>query len=283
MHVQFGDDRKIKKRVTKQLQQNFAEDKGFAPSLGATKPDAKAFDDLETALENVETKAQLVANQLERDEVLRLQDPTQFQAPSGVASFYSGVKSSILALKKTNFAGLPRTDIAGLESYLERLSAFDFEEKFRVLLLNFEPAVGADFPEEQALMDARDPLIARLNRTMRDLDAEHERFQRDGRAPARHDQVMHQLSLNRAKLEDDIGRIDAALEKGRRLGSTKASRKGLIEKDLALVVPAFKVLLDSLANGLQIYKSGVSGKNVIVGGAYHCVMGGADNLPRRFL
>jgi hypothetical protein len=284
MNVVFGDDRKIKKRITKQLRENFAQDQGFSPALGATKPDAKAFDDLETALEKVETTAQLVANQLERDEVLRLQDPTQFQAPSAASAFYVATKAAIGALKKTDFTGLPRSDIAGLESYFDRLRDFDFDKKFADLLQNFDPAaIGVDFPEEQQLIDAREPIIQRLEQTVRDLDREHERFQRDPRAPARHMASMQQLTLNRAKLEDDLGRIDAALEKGRRVGTTKASRRGLVEKDLALVVPTFKVLLNSLENGLQTYKSGVSGKNVIVGGAYTCMMGGADYLPRRFM
>ena len=107
MNVEFGDtENRVKKRVTKKMKANFAEDQGFAPSLGSTVGDAKSFDGLESACEEIETKGQLVANQLERDEVLRLQHPTDFAAPPGVAGFYGAVKKGITALKKTNFKGL---------------------------------------------------------------------------------------------------------------------------------------------------------------------------------
>ena len=44
MNVEFGDDNRFKKRVTERLKANFAEDQGFAPSLGSTAKDSKSFD-----------------------------------------------------------------------------------------------------------------------------------------------------------------------------------------------------------------------------------------------
>ena len=303
MHVEFDDDtNRSKKRVTKKMRENYAEDQGFTPSLGTTVPESKSFDGLESACEEIETKGQLVANQLERDEVLRLQHPTEFSPPAGVAGFYGAVKKGITALKKTNFKGLPRSDIASLESYLERLSAFEFGEKFAELLQHFQAGPrGMEFPEEGDLQEQATDINTELQVTITAQDAEHTRYM--GLVHPSKDRTnkfhtkMHQLDLQRNKLEYDLAQVEKALEKGHRGISSKAERKGLVETDMALVVPAFEVFLESLANGLQSYKSGVSGKNILIDdsnretlanplqgtGSYHVGMGGAEYLPRRFL
>ena len=99
-----------------------------------------------------------------------------------------------------------------------------------------------------------------------------------------HEGIIYRLEEEKKGYEHDLADAERALARGLRPISTKATRAGLIEKDTALVVPEFKVFLESLATGLQSYKSGVSGKNVIVGsGSYHIGMGGAEFLPKRFL
>lgn len=286
MNVEFGNDNRFKKRVSKAMMANFAADKGFAPSLGSTAPDAKGFDNLETALEDVETKAEIVADQLNRDAVLRLQDPTQFQAPSGIVGFFKAVKHGITALKKTNFTGLPRSDIASLESYLERLNAFDFTAKIADLLLQYVPG-AVDFPEEAALVAEEQAL---LNLRMPEAAAELERIVAArladptvrGRAEAL--RLIQAIKLEQERLESNLARVRRELDRGRRFTQTKMARSGLLEKDLALVVPAFKVLIDSLAAGIQAYNAGISGKNVIIGsGEYRVAMGGISYMPRRFM
>jgi hypothetical protein len=296
MNVEYGNDNRFKKRITKQMKANFAEDQGFTPSLGSTVADSKSFDGLESACEEIETKGQLVANQLERDEVLRLQHPTEFSPPPGVAGFYASVKKGITALKKTNFKGLPRSDIASLESYLERLGAFDFEAKFAELLVHFAPVAAAPVhaAREQVLIDWNQVANDALDAFKAELHAEMEQWRGIIEAAAgaavpvaqwRHHESL--VARTRYNMEREVAKIAKnekelnGLQHGR---STKVERKGLVEKDMALVVPAFKVFLESLATGLQSYKSGVSGKNIIVGsGAYHVGMGGADYLPRRFM
>ena len=293
MNVEFGDDNRFKKRVTERLKANFAEDKGFAPSLGSTAKDSKSFDNLETACEEIETKAQLVANQLERDDVLRLQHPTEFSPPAGVAGFYTAVQKGIGALKKTDFKGLPRSDIASLESYLERLSAFEFDAKFAVLAANFAPAVAAN-PREQILIGWIDVAEVELARLKAELHVEMEDWKViiDGLAGAhvpvadwrRHESLVKQTQYSIERETAKIAKNEKELNSLQHGRSNKAERKGLVEKDIALVVPAFKVFLDSLAGGLQTYRSGINGKNVIIGsGSYHVAMGGSEFLPRRYL
>ena len=107
MNVEFGDDNRFKKRVTERLKANFAEDKGFAPSLGSSAKDSKSFDGLDTACEEIETKAQLVANQLERDAVLRLQHPTEFSAPAGVAGFILQCRKELVHSRRPTLRDCP--------------------------------------------------------------------------------------------------------------------------------------------------------------------------------
>ena len=301
MHVEFGDDtNRSKKRVTKKMRENFAEDQGFAPSLGTTVPDSKAFDALETACEEIETKAQLVANQLERDDVLRLQHPTEFSAPTGVSGFYNAVKKGISALKQTNFKGLPRSDISSLESYLERLSEFKFEDKFAALLAHFTPAPGG--PREVlltgAIDDARLEIAAHTAAYHTEMGLYAQYVDRkvaanqivEVRKTSQHNAIKQRIAENLKTEEAGLLMAEKELHAIHQSHSSKVERTGLIEKDMALVAPAFKVFLDSLANGLQSFKSGVSGKNVILGsgayhcgGAYHVAVGGAEYLPRRYL
>ena len=313
MHVEFRDDtNRSKKRVTKQMRENFSEDKGFAASPGSTVPDAKAFDALETACEDIETKAQLVANQLNRDEALRLQHPTEFSPPAGIAGFHNAVKKGIAALKQTNFNGLPRSDIASLESYLERLSDFDFEAKFAALSAYFAPgAPGAQFPEEQnirmAIQAATDE-IALENRNLAD------EYQRIGIAPGQpivgmakaarkaHEGIVYRFENRRAFFERQLNDLEHDLARGLQPVNTKATRGKLVDTDTMLVVPQFKVFLESLANGLQSHSSGVSGRTALIDnsnrdalanplrknelqghGRYHLGMGGAEYLPKRYL
>ena len=292
MHVEFGNDNRFKKRVTKQMKANFAEDQGFAPSLGSTAADSKSFDGLESACEDIETKAQLVANQLERDAVLRLQHATEFSPPAGVSGFYAAVKKGISALKKTNFKGLPRSDIASLESYLERLSGFKFADKFAELLAHFQadPLAADPAALAQAYDRSRDALAAKKVE-IADLAAAFQQRINDlaQQMPAlfvplqetrAHNATMAIARDRERQLADEVRVTYREIEGARRI----TGRHGLVEKDSELVVPTFEVFLESLATGLQSYKSGVSGKNVIVGrGAYHVGMGGDDYLPRRYL
>ena len=254
MNVEFGDDNRFKKRVTERLKANFAEDKGFAPSLGSTAKDSKSFDGLDTACEEIETKAQLVANQLERDAVLRLQHPTEFSAPAGVAGFYAAVKKGINALKKTDFKGLPRTDIASLESYLERLSGFDFDAKFAELLLHFAPAapiagVGREQLLTDAINDAKQEIAnetARYHTEMGDWDIYlQDRLARNKlvevRETSRHTAIINQIGENIRTEEATLLKLEKELHGIQHSASSKVERTGLVQKDRALVVPAFKV------------------------------------------
>ncbi len=100
---------------------------------------------------------------------------------------------------------------------------------------------------------------------------------------SQHNAIINQISENLRTEEATVLRNETELHAIQNVTSSKVQRTGLIEKDMALVVPAFQVFLDSLATGLQSYTSGVTGKNVIVGGSYHCAMGSGDYMPRRYL
>ena len=293
MQVEYGDDNRFKKRVTKNLKKTFADDQGFAPSLGTTKPDAKAFDNLENALENVETKGQLVLDQIDRNKILRASNPTSFEAPQGVTSFFTAVKSAISALKKTDFKGLPRTDIAGLESYLERLRDLDIEGEFQALLTIFkEKPAPAVIQQRQA-----DNVVVRQMR--RDLQAlTEQRTQTQGALIAETQRGRPLLARERQRFEDEIKAITFDIENLQRTlnglekaqsesvsaRTTKKERADIIQSDMIQLLPLYNVLLNSLDNGLKSYRSGVSGKNVIVGsGQYSISMGSGDYLPRRYL
>lgn len=303
MQVEYGDDNRFKKRVTKKFKQTFADDQGYAPSLGTTKPDAKAFDSLEDALENVETKAQLVINQLERDAAVRAQDPS-IEPPSGITSFYASVQSAVSALKKTNFKGLPRTDIASLESYLGRLSEFDIEGEFNALLSNFrvEPArrrasearLDADARARVAIIERLNAEIFRLTDQRQRLQADLLTASRDPRFPAyerrQYEDNIAAITFELENKSNELKDLEINQKEQTRIRSTRTSKSSTVMADMQLVVPLYNQLLKSLENGLQSYTSGVSGKNVIVEkqelvglGSYHIGMGGQDYLPRRYL
>jgi hypothetical protein len=293
MYVEFGDDNRFKKRVTKNLKKTFAEDQGFAPSLGTTKPDAKAFDNLEDALENVETKGQLVLDQIDRNKILRASNPTSFEAPQGVTSFYTAVKSAISALKKTDFKGLPRTDIAGLESYLERLKDLGIESEFQALLSIFNtkppPAVIQQRQADNVIVRQmrRDiqALTEQRTRTQGDLIAETQRAKPLlARERQRFEDEIKAITFEIENLQRILNELEKAQSEGVSARTTKKERADIIQSDMFQLIPLYNVLLNSLDNGLKSYRSGVSGKNVIVGsGCYTIGMGGQDYLPRRYL
>lgn len=296
MQVEYGDDNRFKKRVTKKFKQAFAEDQGYAPSLGTTKPDAKAFDNLETALENVETQGQLMLDQMDRNLVGASKT---YETPPAVTSFYTAVRSGVSALKKTDFKGLTKSDIAGLESYLGRLRDLGIEEDLQVLLRVFK-----DKPPPAAIQQrqADNVIVRQMRRQVQTLIEQRTRTQGDLIAAT---QLAKPLSVReRQRFEDEIKALTfeienlqrtlTGLEKTQSEGvserATKKERASLIESDMVQLIPLYNVLLESLDNGLKSYRSGVSGKNVLaekqefVGfGSYRVCMGGSDYLPRRYL
>ncbi len=297
MEIEYGDDRRIHKRVLKSQLAAFAADKGFTPSLGSSVPDAKAFDHLLSIAESIETSAQLVENQLNRQNIDSLSThltQTDIAIPPGVAKFYTTVQQGLNALKKTNFTRLPRSDIADLESYVERLTAFDFEAQFAILQAKFaiqplNPMVQANLEREFQEAEAR---AAHFQTA---LDTEMDNWQivkddaaRAGNYVAQGDMDEHRLNVEEfekeIKISTEQARVAAeTLSKGNVTRGKIGSRRAHTRNDMALVLPKFNQFIASLKAGIQAYNSGQSGKNTLVGGATHLMMGGAAYLPRRFM
>jgi len=280
-YKEFDEINNIKKRMTKNLKKTFASDEPFGLTVG----DAKSFDSLLAATEDVETNAELVVTKLDKGQARPEGVLSYGDASKQIDNFYKSVRKGLNLVKNTKFKGIPRTDIEKISNYLPSLQGY--LARFQELFGNIQ-AHNAPKDVNEGIQSLKDE-IQRLQTELQDgqdiLDQAEFDIQQ-GYGTAEDDQIVQDYPPQLQGLSDDIALKGAQLIRaegkipGKKIAEeAKVYFSKVADIDYGLILKNFTEFIQLLSDGLSSFNAGRTTQGNL-GGSY---IGGADYQPRRFL
>lgn len=272
---EFDGDINIKKRMTKNLKKTFADIEPFGLTVG----DAKSFDSLLAATEDIETNAELVVSKLDKGQA-RPEGVLSFtDASKQIDNFYKSVRKGLNSVKNTKFKGIPRTDIEKISNYLPGLEEKKarFKELFGSIQVRNKPSV-------QKYQDNIQDLLDKIE-NVQDMLQEAEDKVRNGTNTVEDDKIIEDYTPQLDGLRDDLALNRAQLiraSKDTPANRIKESGKEYFSKvaeiDYGLILKGFTEFIQLLIDGISSFNSGRTTQGNL-GGGY----GGNETILRRFM
>jgi len=211
---------KAKKRMLKGWAVQFADDKtNPKTSTASTVPDSKAFDTLLDITEEIETQSEILVSDLDKATIETGQARFDTRSNEVVSRLYRDVRKGITALTKTNFKGLPRSDVGKLSSYLGSLSKYyDRLNTINVETKDLNQPSGRDpqgeveginryINEKNASADEAKRVLGLTKREKATLNA-REKAESDRLA-----KLIKDNTFQKSKLENELPKIDKEIKK----------------------------------------------------------------------
>lgn len=295
MYQDASNDISIKKRMLKNWAIKFEQDKSNPTVNSAlTVGDAKTFDSLLDITEEIETQSQILLSDLQKSTVISGQPKVDAKSAEVIARLYRDIRKGLGLLTKTNFKGLPRTDVGSLAKYSDSLNAY-FDILSAMNIENYRQN-APNAPIGQMNQDVAQ-LKAQLAQEERRQDA-IERYLNDKKAEYRQALVDNQrLPMAQRRLaEAEIARTERDFAQSTQMQNDISGRINHIEGlanieikklksrqtssiDFRNILQNYKVFVDTLKTGLLAYNAGLTGQLNKVGETLT-----ASGMPmRRFL
>jgi hypothetical protein len=313
MYQDNFSDNSAKKKMIQNWMTKFQEDKSDKKVHSAlTIGDAKSFESLLDITEEIETQSELLLADFDKSEIETGQLRIDAKSNEIISRLYRDVKKGLAVLIRTNFKGLPESDISKLEVYSDSLSeyfdAFD-AKKDKIIQENRRNPInpGRTVPVYEAEMQVK---IETINEIQDALDAKDEEKQahlyenpirdEDGvlKPMAVRDGIkQHTAELDReiAEIQRDLRRetagipeIQKNIDNARQLGNKELGKIVKIKSsriDFNLILKNYEIFVDTLHNGLLAHKTGYTGKiNKVTEEVINLGAGCGGEMPmRRFL
>jgi len=277
---ELDGDINIKKRLTKNLNKTYASDEPF----GLTVPDAKSFDALLSATEEIDTTADLVVSVLNKKQSIPENVLASYDASKQIDEFFKSVRKGLNLAKSTKFKGLPRTDIEKISNYLP-----GFQEKLARFQTLFGDVKRRNAPKVNIPLNKLKTEEQQLKKQITDATQtleEAEWNDQNGYGSAETDEIIQNYTEHIQKLKEDIALKSAQIahmRKGSKLiYETKEFATKVAEVDYGLILTDFIEFIRLLSDGISSFNSGRTTQGNL-GGSHLLGHNPADYMPRRFM